>query len=109
MIWKKRVTSFRESEPDTAVNRSQNTKQDDPLSQPEQSEPDCHTAHPDGLIGSHSNTAKAGIMLLIGQMENSSMRKYIFLDTRWLNFGVQTQRQLWIFSLNLTLAPQATS
>ena len=64
------MNSQTESEPlrtdqHTAVHPSQNTQQDDPLSQPEQPEFSNHTTHSDGPIRSESSTAKADIVLLI--------------------------------------------
>lgn len=68
------------------------------------------TQHPHMVLLGHTVTLQKQILCYwYTQVENSSMTKGFSLDTRWLNLGVQTQRQLWVYSLNLTLAPQATS
>eukprot|EP00064_Thunnus_orientalis_P003597 superscaffoldBa00000300_g3607 len=77
---KEQVTSLTESEPlmtdhcqHTAVSPSQNTQQDDPLSQPEQPESSSHTDGPD------SPTAKAHIVLLIDSNGKFIVEKRLFL------------------------------
>lgn len=68
------------------------------------------TQHPHMVLLDHTVTLQKQILCYwYTQVENSSMTKGFSLDKRWLNLGVQTQRQLWVYSLNLTLAPQATS